>query len=492
MAAQQNHHDILVFLIEQGATINHKGPHGETPLIKAVQNANVDSIQALVEGKDGEKADINLADDHGWTPLHIAAQLGHLEVVRLLEDLGADRSLLTDDGSSLVLIAAEQGQQEVVEYLLEGLEVAERNLLVNQTNNKEVSPAMIASHHGHATMVRYLIDRGADAEHKTSQGYSVFMSACEGGSKELISFLKPEYMDTANLTTNGFSCFHIAAKVNDAKVIELLNGGKEDFETQTRDGFTALHIAARLGNDNVFEHLFNKDVDPCIKDRWGWTPMDYLTEFISQRGDKRRHYRHCLDVLWQYVKDWSLKNDRDSLFDDLGIEESKHGGNEYFHELASLCRDSENNSEEDSIRMALEDSRYDPEWKDADVCLSSFLQSLSLSLSIDHFYSFFLFVGKHAASSGRCQGEPEALPDLGRQRVRASPDEQVRRNSPPHRRTERLSWQRALSDQLQHRPFREDSVRLRCESDRQAVWQAANRGILANVRRPLQTERDGR
>ena len=37
-------------------------------------------------------------DNNGWTPMHIAAGNGHLEVVRLLLDQGADLAVQNNDG----------------------------------------------------------------------------------------------------------------------------------------------------------------------------------------------------------------------------------------------------------------------------------------------------------------------------------------------------------------------------------------------------------
>mmetsp|Transcript_220 Transcript_220/g.273 ORF Transcript_220/g.273 Transcript_220/m.273 type:complete len:85 (-) Transcript_220:90-344(-) len=62
----------------------------------------------------------NLATtDHGATPLYIAAQQGHVEVVRLLIEAGVDPNipLTTTVRATPVLTAHEHGHHEVVELL---------------------------------------------------------------------------------------------------------------------------------------------------------------------------------------------------------------------------------------------------------------------------------------------------------------------------------------------------------------------------------------
>ena len=55
----------------------------------------------------------------GATPLFIAAQNGHLDVVRHLVEVGADKDKARDDGATPLYIAAENGHLDVVRHLVE-------------------------------------------------------------------------------------------------------------------------------------------------------------------------------------------------------------------------------------------------------------------------------------------------------------------------------------------------------------------------------------
>ena len=66
------------------------------------------------------KADVDKVDDKGCTPLIMAAQNGHMEVVRFLVEEGkadVDKAT-TDDGSTPLLLAAQKGHTEVVRFLV--------------------------------------------------------------------------------------------------------------------------------------------------------------------------------------------------------------------------------------------------------------------------------------------------------------------------------------------------------------------------------------
>ncbi|KAH7124624.1 ankyrin repeat-containing domain protein, partial [Dactylonectria macrodidyma] len=53
---------------------------GWTPLHRASQNGHVKVVKVLLE----KGADVMVAGKDGWTPLHRASQNGHVEIVKAL------------------------------------------------------------------------------------------------------------------------------------------------------------------------------------------------------------------------------------------------------------------------------------------------------------------------------------------------------------------------------------------------------------------------
>ncbi|KAG8832144.1 hypothetical protein FRC17_001934 [Serendipita sp. 399] len=61
--------------------------------------------------------DINLKDEFGYTALHLAADRGNIDVVRLLTASGADLSIQDDDGFTALELAEASGKEEIVDLL---------------------------------------------------------------------------------------------------------------------------------------------------------------------------------------------------------------------------------------------------------------------------------------------------------------------------------------------------------------------------------------
>ena len=84
-------------------------------LFKAIKEGNETTTKLLLDSG----ADINKADNDGWTPLYIAAQNGYVEIVKLLLDSGADKDKADEDGRTPLFTAAGKGHDACVKLLLD-------------------------------------------------------------------------------------------------------------------------------------------------------------------------------------------------------------------------------------------------------------------------------------------------------------------------------------------------------------------------------------
>ena len=115
-----------------------------------------------------EQKDVNKATtDDGSTALIIASQNGHADVVSLLLGKeGVDVNQATNDGRTPLYIASWKGHSEVVSMLL-----AKQGVDVNQATYNGCTPLYIASHKGHSEVVSMLLAKeGIDVNQATNNG----------------------------------------------------------------------------------------------------------------------------------------------------------------------------------------------------------------------------------------------------------------------------------------------------------------------------------
>jgi ankyrin repeat protein len=86
--------------------------------------AETGHLEVLKWLKERCGVDVNVDDDEGEFPAHLAARNGHLEVLKWLkEQCGVDINVANDFGSRPTHIAARNGYLEVLKWLKEQCEV---------------------------------------------------------------------------------------------------------------------------------------------------------------------------------------------------------------------------------------------------------------------------------------------------------------------------------------------------------------------------------
>ena len=113
-ATRIGHEGALRVLLDRGG-ISHE-TH-QTSLWLASKNGHDAVVKLLLETG---KANVDLKDTHGWTPLLLASENGHEAVVKLLLETGkANPDLKTIWGQTPLLLASKNGYKAVVKLLLE-------------------------------------------------------------------------------------------------------------------------------------------------------------------------------------------------------------------------------------------------------------------------------------------------------------------------------------------------------------------------------------
>jgi len=104
----------LSYLMPNFNDANSQDLWGNTPLHYAIKAEKLDSVKLLIEGW---KADINLANTAGMTPLMLAIAMGQVEIVKYLLEHEANPNLADEFGATAIDWAHGLGRAEIAELL---------------------------------------------------------------------------------------------------------------------------------------------------------------------------------------------------------------------------------------------------------------------------------------------------------------------------------------------------------------------------------------
>ena len=105
---------ITIFVREGLDTLNETNDFGDTPLYVASQYGHTEIVSELLE----RGALVNKTNNDGMTPLHIASQNNHQEVVLELINSKSEINRGDNDGDTPLFMAAINGNYKICEILI--------------------------------------------------------------------------------------------------------------------------------------------------------------------------------------------------------------------------------------------------------------------------------------------------------------------------------------------------------------------------------------
>jgi len=199
-AVYQEKEEIVEALLELGADPARSMDGWYTPLHVAAEKGCVAIARRLLEaiadggGERAVDATASLGEHVDLTPLHVAAQHGHREMITLLVDAGADtRSVrgFGDRGSITALhLAAENGFVDAVVELLGTAKSADSSL-VNAQDSLGFTALHLAVQYLFPNVVRALVDAGVDVSLRTNDGLTAWRIADQINDDSILQILGP-------------------------------------------------------------------------------------------------------------------------------------------------------------------------------------------------------------------------------------------------------------------------------------------------------------
>ncbi|XP_069394327.1 ankyrin-3-like isoform X24 [Paralichthys olivaceus] len=310
MAAQENHLEVVRFLLEHSASQSMATEDGFTPLAVALQQGHDQVVSLLLEndtkGKvrlpalhiaarkdDTKAAALLLQNDHnadveskmmvnrttesGFTPLHIAAHYGNINVATLLLNRGAAVDFMARNDITPLHVASKRGNSNMVKLLLD------RGSKIDAKTKDGLTPLHCGARSGHEQVVEILLDRGAPFLSKTKNGLSPLHMATQGDHLNCVQLLLQHDVPVDDVTNDYLTALHVAAHCGHYKVAKLIVDKKANPNAKALNGFTPLHIACKKNRVKVMELLLKHGASIQAVTESGLTPI-HVAAFMGHEN----------------------------------------------------------------------------------------------------------------------------------------------------------------------------------------------------------------
>ena len=143
--------EIARFLLSHGARVDVRDAEERTPLQIAVQNRNEEFIDVLLSQK------VAIDDVGAMTLLHLAARVGHVDVIQSLLEHGLSPDSADTEGWTALHTAAQEGQHDIIALLIDhGCSIDPI------ANNPPLTPLGAAAETGKIEVIQTLLEHGAN------------------------------------------------------------------------------------------------------------------------------------------------------------------------------------------------------------------------------------------------------------------------------------------------------------------------------------------
>lgn len=253
-------------------------------------------------------ADVGVADDGGYQPLHYAAGppnwYGHANdastvlVAERLVTCGADiDAKSSQSGITPIHIAARDGHIDMLLCLIR------HGADVDSIDYRQWTPLHHGAQHAHSDVLGLLLENGAlvDAVGRRDSVTPLLVAAGSGDAQTVRTLLEHGALISQS-DDSGRTALHWASESGSRETAEVLLEYGTDVDARGRDGCSPLHVAANCCEDEgvhiveLIEWLLSNGADVNALDVNGCTPLDWannaiealeeetVADFIRQRG----------------------------------------------------------------------------------------------------------------------------------------------------------------------------------------------------------------
>jgi len=261
--------------LKEKPKLNIYDNYGNTPLIKAILNKNLEIVQLLIEAKasptlvrNSSKIYKREGEDSGKTPLMYASSIGSLDIVKyLLSNKKVKINRKNKLGYRALDFAIKNRQFDIIKYLFE------------HSKNRYKSSKLIklSLEVNSLDYVKYFLKKKVKIDIEKDQLLSIVIKNEYLPALKFLLERSPQSL--SNYLKSGETLLTLAVKVGNIHIIKYLIDLKVDINKPNKSGETALIIATKYSNrKTIFELLLKSKIDVNLLDKENKSAIFFAVE----------------------------------------------------------------------------------------------------------------------------------------------------------------------------------------------------------------------
>uniref|UniRef100_A0A8C0VTA0 Euchromatic histone lysine methyltransferase 1 n=1 Tax=Cyanistes caeruleus TaxID=156563 RepID=A0A8C0VTA0_CYACU len=208
---------------------------------------------------DGIDPNFKMEHQSKRTPLHAAAESGHVDICHMLIQAGANIDTCSEDQRTPLMEAAENNHLETVKYLIKAGALVDpktgegsRRLCLSPVSPLAVpaqddggwTPMIWATEYKHIELVKLLLAKGSDINIRDNEENICLHWAAFSGCVDIAEILLAAKCDLHAVNIHGDSPLHIAARENRYECVVLFLSRGSDVTLKNKEGETPLQCSS--------------------------------------------------------------------------------------------------------------------------------------------------------------------------------------------------------------------------------------------------------
>ncbi|XP_033635280.1 transient receptor potential cation channel subfamily A member 1 homolog isoform X2 [Asterias rubens] len=350
IAASNGHSATIAELLKRGGNIRAVDKHEKSAVYWAAQENEVQALTVLLDHRKHKAKKLLMESDrYNNTPLHIAAEKGYIQIVKILLERGASLEAKNEEEQTALHLASKHGRVHTLNEL-----VRQDITGINDEDENSNSPLHLAATEGHAKCVLALIAAGADIEARNHTLWTPLDCSAANGWVKCATALLENDSPVDPIDKSKTTPLHLACRNGHVEMVKLLATWGADLSLKDADNRNCLDLAVDKGHQNValaiiglknwLHAMCSVSKDKYTKMRL--TPMRKLikkmpdvaevvfNKCLMENDYPPEHYKYCITF------DYELLDDMFSKWDDNSSDNTseKSGGSDDspFHDNGNL------------------------------------------------------------------------------------------------------------------------------------------------------------